>query len=124
MSITKRLVVLLATAMLIFCTACTSGSIIISENPNGKEVSIKFTVWSGKEQCRLTLDKNEEIQVEITRESGEIRLSIKDKDGTEIYSGNNPEINFFTLTVPDAGEYLIEITGKSANGEVLLKNIG
>lgn len=105
------------------CTA-TKGSIVILEDLDGTGFTMDFREWSDKNKCELSLNKNDEIQIEVVRENGEIALALKGKNGSEPYTGNNLESCVFTVTVSEKDDYKIEINGKDATGKVKVNNLG
>ncbi|MHC1696409.1 MAG: hypothetical protein AB9835_14320 [Eubacteriales bacterium] len=71
----------------------------------------------------MSLNKGDEIQVEVVRESGDVSLSIRERDGGEVYSGNGLESGTFTVSVSGTGEYIVQINGHKATGRILLKKL-
>jgi hypothetical protein len=116
----------LVIAIIIALTACapTKGGIVILENPNGTGFTMEFKEYSARNKCELSLNRDDEIQIEITRESGEIALTVSGKNGSEPYAGNGLESGIFTVTVSETDEYVIGITGKRATGEITVKKSG
>jgi hypothetical protein len=115
----------LVIAIIFTLTACTitKGSILIRENMKGTGCEIEFKEWSAQNKCNLSLNKNDTLQIEVVCESGEIGLAIRGKNGSEAYTGSGLDIGIFTVTVSEMDEYVIQISGKSANGKVVLKNL-
>lgn len=101
----------------------TKGSILILENPNGREFTMDFKEWSANNKCELSLKRGDVLQIEVVREDGEIALAVSGKKGSEPYTGNDLESCIFTVTVSETDEYLIRITGKKATGKVTVKNV-
>lgn len=104
--------------------ATTKGSIVILENPNGTGFMVDFKDWSAKNKCELSLYRDDVLQVEIARKSGEIALTVSGKNGSEPYTGNNLKSGIFTLSISETDEYVIRITGKDAAGKIIVKNLG
>jgi hypothetical protein len=102
------------------CSA-TKGSIVIFEN--SREVTMEFKVWNAKNKGELSLKKNDVLQVELARESGEIALEIKGKKGSEPYTGNDLSSGVFTVTVDETDTYMIRISGKDASGKLTVKKL-
>jgi len=100
------------------------GSIAIFENPNGIGFTIEFRKFSARNKCELPLKKNDEIQIEISREDGEIAMTISGKNGSEPYTGNHLQPGIFTVAVSETDEYVFTITGHKATGKVIVKNLG
>lgn len=88
------------------------GSVLILERPGGSGFLIKFTEWSAKEECKLILEKEDELQIELSRGEGKLALAVCGKNGAEPYTGNDLKPGRFTVTVPEPGEYLIKIKGE------------
>ena len=111
---------------LLLCPACAApkGGIVILENPQGNACRMDFKDWSAKNKCELTLKRDEVLQVEILCESGAIALMIRGKNGSEPYTGNGLASGMFTVTVPEADDYLISISGDQATGSLAVKNLG
>lgn len=100
----------------------TDGSIVILENPSGTECSMEFKKWNGQHKCELMLADGDEIQVEISRESGVINMTISGKNGNEPYTGNDLHSGLFTVTISETDQYMIRLSGNSATGKVIVKN--
>ena len=66
----------------------------------------------------LSLNKGDVIDVSITHVSGELALFIGERDREPIYEGNNPKLNYFRVTIPKEGEYLLSVSGKQAKGSI------
>lgn len=114
-----------AIAVTLICSACSpqKGSIMIFESTNGTECTMEFKEWSAQNKCELSLGKNDELQIETSCENGEVSLSVKGKNGSRPYTGNNLGSGTFTVTVPQTDEYIITITGKNATGSLTAQNL-
>lgn len=124
--ISKIMLILpLVIAIIVGISACsaTKGSIVILENPNGTGVTMDFKAWSSTNKCELSLNKEEVLQVEVIRESGDIALEIRGKMGSEPYQGNHLTSGMFTVTVHEKDQYVIRISGKNATGKVTVKKV-
>lgn len=112
-------------AVVLAFTACTAtkGSIVINEKPFGTQFDISFNEWSAQNKCEMLLGKGEVIQVEIARDSGEISLTIRGKNGSEPYAGTNLDAGTFTVTAPETDGYLIQLSGNKATGKIVLTNL-
>lgn len=122
----RRILSILTLALILLTlTACgaTKGSIVIIENMNGSGCEINFSEWTDQNKCELSLNKNDELQVEIVCESGDIALSICGENGQNAYSGNGLETGVFTVTVFEADTYMIGIAGKSATGSIAIQSL-
>jgi nitrogen regulatory protein PII-like uncharacterized protein len=73
-------------AVMIALTACTAtkGSIMILENANGTGFTMEFKELSARNKCELSLEKDDELQIEISRDEGEIALTISGKNGSDL----------------------------------------
>lgn len=113
-------------AILIAIQACsaTKGSIVILENPNGTGFTMDFKEWSSNGKCELSLNKGDEMQIEVVREAGKIDLMVTGNNGSEPYAGKDLESFVFTVKVSEADKYVIRLTGKAATGKVTVKNVG
>lgn len=115
----------IAIAIIIAITACapTKGSIVIFEDPDGTGFSMDFKDWNEKNKCDLSLNKDDVLQIEIARESGEITLVVSGKNGSEPYTGNDLESGIFTVAVSETDKYVVQISGKNATGKIMVKNL-
>ena len=64
------------------------------------------------------LNKGDTIDVSIVRVSGELMISIGEKGTAPIYEGKAQELNYFRVTVPESGDYLLSVSGKQAEGSI------
>lgn len=121
----KILSILFFAIIVIVLTACTAakGSILIKENITGTGCEIEFVDWSKENKCELSLNKNDEILVEVACERGSVALDIRNKLDVEAYSGNGLDKAKFTVKAPEEGEYVISIKGSSATGSINIKNL-
>jgi len=113
-------------AVLIAIQACsaTKGSILILEDPKGTGFTMDFNEWSSNGKCELSLNKGDELQIEVAREAGEIGLTVTGKNGSEPYAGKDLESFVFTVKVSETDKYAIRLTGKAATGKVTVRNVG
>lgn len=112
-------------SIIIVISNCTAqkGKIVILEDPRGTGFTMDFKSWSSKNKCELSLEKGDEVQIEVACEGGEIALEICGKKGSEPYTGNSLKSVVFTVTVSETDKYEIRITGKNATGKVTVKNL-
>lgn len=85
---------------------------------------MEFNQYNEKNKCELSLAGGDVLQVDVTREGGEIALTVSGKSGSEPYTGNDLESGMFTITVSETDEYLFRIDGRDASGKVVVKNLG
>lgn len=116
------LIFLLALTMLTACGA-PKGSILVKENFKGTEFEIDFSEWSNHYTCKMSLNQDDAIQVEIICESGHISLDIRNNNGVKAYSGNNLKEAKFVVRMPSNGEYLLAMEGDYASGTVVIKKL-
>jgi hypothetical protein len=110
-------------AIIIVISNCSAqkGSIVILENPKETGFTMNLKEWSSKNKCELFLNKGDVLQIEVVKESGEIGLVIKGKNGSEPYTGNKLESMKFTVTVPETDRYITHINGKNATGKITVQ---
>lgn len=101
----------------------TQGSIVILEKPDGTEFAMDFKDWSETDKYELSLARGDTLQIEVTRESGKVSLTVRGKNGNEPYTGNNLAPGLFTLTVSQTDQYVIWLTGNDATGKVIVKKL-
>lgn len=87
---------------------------------------VNFTWWTGADEHALLLQEGDVLQVEWTLERGMIGIVVAKLNQKPIYAANDvsakntPEASF-TVTVPEAGEYTIAVSGKNATAAVSAK---
>lgn len=97
------------------------GSILILEDGQGTGFTMDLKEYNSKNKCELSLNKDEVLQIEITRKIGEINLMVKGENGSEPYMGNNLKSGMFTVKVSEADTYVFHVFGKYATGRVTVK---
>lgn len=119
----RKVIIGIVLSVIILLPACAApdGSIVILEDPDESSFTMDFTKYNGKSKCELSLDDGDVLQVEVTRDSGEIAFSISGKNGSEPYTGNDLESITFTTAVSETDEYVFRINGKDATGKILVK---
>lgn len=112
-------------AILIAINACKAakGSIVILEETNGTGLTMDLKEWNSQDKRELSLNKGDELRVEVACEAGQIDLTITGKNGSEPYVGNNLESFAFTVAIAETDTYVIRVAGKNATGKVSVKNI-
>lgn len=66
----------------------------------------------------FSLQAGDTIDVSIVHISGELLLSVGQENRDPVYTGRNPELGSFLVTIPEDGDYLISVSGKQAEGSV------
>lgn len=112
-----------AVVILFSCCTATKGGIVILDKPEGAGFDIELKAWSDQSKCSLPLDKEDTVRVAFTRESGEVSLGIRGKNGSEPYTGNFRDSIEFTVTVSDSDTYEIQLSGKNATGRLEIAKI-
>jgi len=122
----RLIALLLMMAVIVEISACavSKGSIVILENGEGTGFTMKFSDWSAKNKCELSLDKDDVLQFEIELDEGKIDLSVNGKKGSEPYTGNIHKSGLFTVKVSEKDTYEIRIKGRNATGKVKVINLG
>lgn len=78
----------------------------------------------GMEQLNCTVAESFSLQVgdtigvSIIHISGELLLSVGQENREPVYTGRNPGLGSFQVTIPEAGDYLISVSGKHAEGSI------
>jgi hypothetical protein len=122
----RKIIIALLAAITVLLMACTApkGGIVILENLRGTGFTMEFKEFSAKNKCELSMEKDDVLQIEVSRDGGEIALNIRGKNGSEPYTGNDLQSGLFTVTVSEADEYVVAITGDNAAGNVAVRNLG
>lgn len=81
-----------------------------------------FSLRMARLNCAISepfsLRAGDAIDVRVDQVCGELALSIGREGREPIYEGRNPELSAFRVTVPDAGEYLLCVSGRRAKGSI------
>lgn len=115
----------LCAGVLIICAAL----LILSVFPSSTDSSFTRKVESdsfslGMERLNDTLwetfylQTGDTIDVDVVHISGELCISIGQKNQEPVYEGNNPELNHFQVNITNSGDYTISVTGKQAEGSI------
>ena len=64
------------------------------------------------------LQTGDTINVDVIHISGELCISIGQKNQEPVYEGNNPELNHFRVNITNSGNYTISVIGKQAEGSI------
>ena len=118
----KRLLAL-AIILALFAACAPAGGIVVTESVSGTGCNMEFKKFSETQKCELALEAGDALEVEISRESGEISLSITGKNGSRVYTGNGLKSRSFTVTVSETDQYIVEVSGKRATGEIRVEKI-
>lgn len=114
-------VTLVLVVLLLLASCKPTGSIVVVESLDGKEVAINFLEWNKQQEYKLYLQKGDVLQFIINREMGKIGLNVMGRNGSEPYTGNDVESGVFTVTVSETDDYVIFITGEDATGQIRIK---
>lgn len=66
----------------------------------------------------FSLREGDTIDVSTVFLSGELSITIGQEGREPIYTGRNPTLGSFQVTVPEDGDYRISVSGKRAEGSV------
>lgn len=66
----------------------------------------------------FSMDQGDAVDARVSLTSGELFISIGQNGQKPIYEGRNPELGSFRVNIPEAGNYLLTISGKRAKGSV------
>ncbi|NLT57925.1 MAG: hypothetical protein GXX99_03060 [Clostridiales bacterium] len=115
---------LLAAAIL--CSSCTktADGTVRLEQPDETAFTVEFEAWSAENACELSLMQQDTLQIEVSRDDGKIGLTIRGKNGSEPYTGNDLCPGLFTVTVSETDDYVFTLTGDRATGRVAVRNLG
>lgn len=120
----RRIRILLCFILVINLTACVpKGSILITEKQDGSGFTMDFNEWSSKDKCKLELNKDDVIQIEIEHEEGNIGLEVTGNKGSEPYEGHKLESRKFTVTISETDTYVFSINGKNATGKIIVTKV-
>ena len=66
----------------------------------------------------FSLHRGDTVDVRVVRISGELTISIGEKEREPVYEGRNPELRSFRVTIPEDGDYCLSVSGKQAEGSI------
>ncbi len=79
---------------------------------------LDFNVLNKTFTHTMELETGDVLDVEITKEKGEIDIAVTDSEEKVIYKGDNASSNKFSIVISKDDEYLFEVTGRKAAGYV------
>ncbi len=86
------------------------------------EYLLEFSALNREEKQEINFNAGDEIQVEISIDEGEVSLSIYIKGSNDyIYRGNGFKNEKFSVTVQNAGRYVVAVKGEKTKGKIKLK---
>ncbi len=114
---------LTAAAVLLALTGCSKSSgVTIGSygSHSSKRAYLTYEEFSGVKEYRLKTDSDSQnIKVCIETVSGSLNVSIETKDGEKsdpVYTGTDVASSSFTVTVPEAGTYIVRLEAKHHKG--------
>lgn len=119
----KKLFSLMVFSGLIFIVVTACGKQIFdgSRTGNDDQFIMEYTILNKTETHEMKLDKGIIINVNIVNKSGRLDVLVVDKDGEELYRGDNADTGKFSLEVPKTAVYKFSVSGKEAKGSVSFK---
>lgn len=124
----KILLPVIAMVLLVFCVSgCTSGnsSLLIKsiEKSGNGYWQISYEKFDGSQERVVAMSGTGEhtFSIDIVTNSGTLGLSIKDQDGTSLYSGKELPSSSFAVIVDGEGEYTIRFDAVSHSGSFDVK---
>lgn len=85
--------------------------------------SLELERLNGTLEEAFSLGEGDSVEVAVTRVSGELALSIGQKNREPVYEGFNPPLPSFQVRIPEEGEYVFSVAGKNAAGSVSFRVI-
>lgn len=121
----KRNLIGLSLIVVLIYSSCilTSGSIYIKENYVNRGFDISFLQWSNQKDCKIELNRNDKLKVEIDCYEGNVALEIIDNYGKKAYIGNGLNDAYFIVTVSNTSQYHINIKGYRASGNIKINKL-
>ncbi|HML48635.1 MAG TPA: PPC domain-containing protein [Clostridia bacterium] len=111
-----------AILLLILClTACENSQGTVTEKADNKTYALEFSGWTAERTYRWDLQQGDTLQVKIDPRGGDIRLDIRDENGTEAYTGNGMNARSFTVGIPETGTYRVTVSAQNAEGSVRIE---
>ncbi|MGI6701247.1 MAG: hypothetical protein ACOX3U_02100 [Christensenellales bacterium] len=101
---------------LLLCACAESGT--VNENKTEQAYTAVFEAATATKTHGLNLRAGDSLSVAVSLDGGDIRLSIADPSGVEIYAGNALVTTSFTIDVHSDGVYTVTLTLKKASGQV------
>lgn len=112
----KRLAAFVLIAVLLLLTACSSKglSAMVSTMRDG------ITTYNGADQkiCHVADGEQRELHISVIRQKGSISISVLRVDSQKYaYRGRDIPTSDFIVSLPEPGEYLIEVYAKDFQGD-------
>lgn len=111
-------------AIMIMVLSCLSGCLFMSSEIKTFDYwKISYEKFNGSKDRTIKLSGEGEhtFTIDIVTNSGILGLSIKDKDGTSIYDGEELPTSSFEVKADGAGKYTIRFEGEEHNGSFEVK---
>jgi len=71
-----------------------------------------------EESHEIVMDSDDYLEVSVKNDKGQIKISIKDSNGNEVYSSCNLPTSEFSVQIEKADTYTIEVNGHNVSGEL------
>lgn len=105
------------------CNAKTSGYTMIGsvEVTSDNSVELSYKKLNGTKSYDISLSDGDVIAVEVTTNSGTLKLEIARENQEPVYTGSDFPEGGFTVNISEAGYYTVSLTGEDHSGEVKLE---
>lgn len=116
----KRSICLIVLLVLIL-SGCSQSAESINETQTDTEMSLMFRDFSGSREKNIVVEENQPriVSVALTCTSGEMNLYIVNSEtGEKAFTGQKLSTDSFTVTLKEAGSYLLTFDAKSAEGSL------
>lgn len=115
------IMIMLSTLILSACFT-KQGTIYIVHN-NDTSFTVEMKEYNSTETCKLSLNEDDIIQVQVEHEEGIIYLTVRGSNGSEPYTGNDLATGIFTFRVTETSEHTFSFRGNFATGKILIKKL-
>ena len=111
-----KLFILLTALLMTMLSGCVQASVGLSRNADENKFVLEFQILNTAEYHTFELAAGDEIEAEITRESGDISLTVQKGKDVPVYEGAKPLSGKFRIRITDDGAYRVTVTGNGAKG--------
>lgn len=114
----KIIIPMLIVLISLFSAGCSAGSYktkMSVENNTPKRMQMSYSSFEGYKYTSIKLKKGDELtlNVNVTTEKGNLKISVLDEDDTELFKTENPKEEITkTIKIDKDADYKIKVEGK------------
>ena len=119
----KLIAIILGAALLLTgCDGTTTGCTTIGsvEMTTNNSIELTYKKMNGTKKYNVVLNEGDSLHVDVTTNSGSLRIEIAQKNEEPVYTGSDFPNDGFTVNIHDNGRYYISLIAEEHSGGVKL----